>query len=132
MIDPSVQFLKTVREALVVLHKTLVDSERITYEQAVGPICSPHYFLQLLTRDPWFAWLQPFSQLIVSLDEALEEPVTEAGSQALIRRTGQLLVASETGDGFARHYFEALQRDPDVVMAHAEVMKLINPRQVAR
>ena len=113
------------------LHKTLVDSERVSYERTVGQIQSPNHFLQLLTRDPWFAWLQPFSQLIVAMDEAVEEkePLTLAGVDALAKQTRRLLVASENGDGFAGHYFDALQRDPDVVLAHAEVAKLIGPRQ---
>ena len=119
------------RNALLALHKALVDSERTSYEQTVGKIASPNHFLQLLTGDPWFAWLQPFSQLIVALDEALEEkePLTEARAEALMKQTGRQLTPSETGEGFSRHYFDALQRDPDVVLAHAEVLKLIAPRK---
>ena len=125
------QRLAELRHALLNLHKTLVDSERETYEKTVGLIQSRNQFLQLLTRDPWFAWLQPFSQLIVVMDEALEakEPLTMATVEALIKQTRGLLVASETGEGFSGHYFVALQRDPDVVLAHAEVSKLINPRK---
>jgi hypothetical protein len=41
-----------------------------------------------------------------------------------------LLVASEEGQGFARSYFEALQREPDVVMAHAEVGKCLKEFKV--
>src|SRR2546429_6774654 len=55
------------RNALLSLHKALVDSERVSYEQAIGAIQSPNHFLQLLTRDPWFAWLHPLSQLIVAM-----------------------------------------------------------------
>src|SRR5208283_5298812 len=119
------QRLSGLRNALLVLHKALVDSERVSYEQTIGAIQSPNHFLQLLTRDPWFAWLQPFSQLIVALDEALEEkePLTATAADALVKQTGRLLAASETGEGFSRHYYDALQRDPDVVLAHAEVLK---------
>jgi len=39
---------------LLQLHKALVDSERISYEQTMGPIPSPNHFLHLLTTDPWF------------------------------------------------------------------------------
>ena len=125
------QRLSGLRLALLKLHKALVDSERVSYEQTVGTITSPNHFLKLLTSDPWFAWLQPFSQLIVALDEAIEEkePLTAAGANALVKQTGQLLTASETGEGFSRHYFDALQRDPDVVLAHAEVTKLVAPRK---
>jgi hypothetical protein len=38
------------------------------------------------------------------------------------------LSASEGGQGFPRHYFDALQRDPDVVMAHAEAAKWFRQR----
>jgi hypothetical protein len=124
------QHLFGLRNALLVLHKALVDSERVSYEQTIGTIQSPNHFLQLLTKDPWFAWLQPFSRLIVALDEALEEkePLTSAKAEALVKQTVRLLAASEAGEGFSRHYFDALQRDPDVVLAHAEVLKLIGPR----
>lgn len=120
------QRLQSLRNALLSLHKALVDSERVEYEKTIGKIQSPNHFLQLLTSDPWFAWLSPLSQLIVSMDEALDpkEPLTTAGAEALAGQANRLLVASETGDGFPSHYFVALQRDPDVVLAHAEVAKL--------
>jgi hypothetical protein len=120
------QRLQELRNALLKLHKALVESERVTYEKTVGGIRSPNHFLQLLMSDPWFAWLQPVSQLIVAMDEALDakEPATDADAEALIKQTKLLLVASEDGEGFSRHYFDALQRDPDVVLSHAEVTRL--------
>ena len=123
--------LPELRDALLHLHKALVDSERAEYEKVVGAIPSPNHFLQLLTRDPWFAWLHPLSQLIVAIDEALdqEEPLTPADIEALTNQIRLLLVVSETGDGMSKHYFDALQRDPDVVLAHAAVAKLLGPRK---
>ncbi|MEW6683590.1 MAG: hypothetical protein AB1451_11815 [Nitrospirota bacterium] len=61
------------RNALLALHKALIDSERVSYEKAMGKIQSPNQFLHLLTSDPWFAWLQPLSSLIVSVDEILDQ-----------------------------------------------------------
>ena len=118
--------LETLRTSLLSLHKTLVESERVEYEHTVGKITSPNHFLHLLTNDPWFAWLSPLSQLIVAIDEALDakEPLTHAAVERLVKETAGLLVASETGESFAQNYFEALQRDPDVVMAQGEVTKL--------
>jgi hypothetical protein len=123
--------LTELRHALLKLHKALVDSEKVGYEKTMGQIKSPNHFLQLLTNDPWFAWLQPFSQLIVAMDEALdaEEPLTTAKVDALVHQSNVLLVVSETSEGFSGHYFQALQRDPDVVLAHAEVVKLRGPRK---
>jgi hypothetical protein len=79
-------------------------------------------------EDPWFAWLTPMTQLITAMDEMLEakkEPLTVAGVDAVVERVKTLLVATEGGEGFSRHYDEALQRNPDVVLAHAAVAKLI-------
>jgi hypothetical protein len=128
------QRLQKVRNALLRLHKVLVESERVTYEKTIGAIQSPNQFLQLLIDDPWFAWLQPLSQLIVAMDEAhdAKEPATDAAAQALIHQAKLLLVASEEGEGFSRHYFDALQRDPDVVLTHADVAKLLNAKKPTR
>jgi len=123
--------LEEARQTLLTLHKAIVDSERITYEKTVGPIQSPNHFLQLLTTDPWFAWLQPLSQLIVSMDEALDprEQLTDSIFDALLKQTRLLLTPSESSEGFARHYYDALQRDPDVVIAHGALMKQLGARK---
>jgi hypothetical protein len=126
--------LQALRAPLLNLHKALVDSERVEYEKTIGKIQSPNHFLQLLTNDPWFAWLSPLSQLIVSIDEALDgkEPLTGSAVAALIQQSARLLLPSETGSGFAKHYFEALQRDPDVVLAHGAVAGLLKtPKQTS-
>ena len=127
------QRLTDLRLALLKLHKALVDSERVGYEKTIGKIQSPNHFLQLLTNDPWFAWLHPLSQLIVAMDETLdaEEPLTVDKVDALAEQSKVMLVASESSDGFSGHYFEAMQRDPDVVLMHAEVVKLRKARKAS-
>jgi hypothetical protein len=119
------QGLAELREALLRLHKALMEFERIGYEKTFGKIASPYQFLQLLTNDPWFAWLRPVSQLVAAMDEMLEakEPLTVAGVKSLADQAKALLVAKTGGHEFSGHYDEALQRDPDVVFAHAEVVK---------
>src|ERR1051326_2701558 len=98
--------LEVLRLSLLNLHKALVDSERVEYEKTIGKIQSPNHFLQLLTSDPWFAWLSPLSQLIVSMDEALddEQTLSPANVDALVTQSQRLLVATETGEGFSKHY----------------------------
>lgn len=121
------QRLTELREALLRLHKALMESERAGYEQTFGKIVSPYQFLQLLTTNPWFVWLRPMSQLIAAMDEMLDakEPLMVAGVEALAGQAKALLVPTMAGEGFSRHYDEALQRDPDVVFAHAAVAKLL-------
>jgi hypothetical protein len=126
MTDTLRKRLEKVRVALLALHKALVDSERIGYEQTMGPIKSPNHFLELLMKDPWFVWLQPLSKLIVSMDTVLDakEPPDDAVVEALLKEAWILVSPSEIGEGFSHHYFDALQRDPNVILAHAEVTKL--------
>ena len=119
------------REALLRLHKALLESERASYERVFGKIGSSYQFLQLVTTDPWFAWLRPVTQLIVVMDELLEaeEPLTAAGVETLVGQVKALLVPTVDGEGFSKHYDEALQRDPDVVFAHAIAAKLIRSQE---
>ena len=110
------------RHALLDLHKALIDSERAVYETDVGPVQSPHHFFQLLTSDPWFAWLRPVSELIVLMDELLQgdEPVTDERASALVERTRTLLTDGHAR--FGRKYHDLLQRDPTVLVAHGAVI----------
>jgi hypothetical protein len=64
------------------------------------------------------------------MDEMLDakEPLTADGVESLIRQTGTLLVATADGDGFSRHYDEALQRSPDVILAHAAAARLFRSK----
>ena len=125
------QPLQELRDALLELHKALIESERTVYETNVGPIQSPHHFLQLLANDPWFAWLRPISQLIVAMDEALdaEEPLTSDGVDALMNESVFLLIPAERGGEFGERYMAALQRDPHVVLTHAKVAKRIGSKK---
>jgi hypothetical protein len=124
------QRLSALREALLHLHKALLESERISYEASLGQISSPYQFLHLVTNDPWFAWLAPVTRLVAAVDEKLDakEPLTAAEVELLVREAGALLVATTDGEGFSRHYDEALQRSPDVIMAHAATARIIRSK----
>jgi len=123
--------LLDLRDALTKLHKVLMESERVSYERTFGKVGSTGDFLQLVIRDPWFAWLHPISELIVSIDERLDDQksITPAAVDDFIKTARALLVATDTGHGFSKHYYEALQRDPDVVMAHGAVAKVFGTQK---
>jgi hypothetical protein len=121
--------LNSLKASLLDLHKALIESERIEYEKSFGKLNSQKRFLELLINDPWFAWLKPLSSIVIIIDELLESEVIEANEvQAVQKTTRELLVASEEGHGFASNYHEALQRTPDVILAHAAVMKVLKNR----
>jgi hypothetical protein len=122
--------LKQLRQGMLRLHKTLLDLERVGYERARGRIGNSYEFLQLVLKDPWFDWLHRLSELIVQIDETLdtrdpEQPATEEDAKALVTRAKSLLSPSETGSEFQKNYFLALQQSPDVVLLHAEIMRLL-------
>ena len=125
--DRTRERLRDVRRGLLGLHKTLLESERDTFERARGRIESSGEFLQLVMNDPWFAWLRHLSELIVQMDEMLDadEQATEEAANQSIDQARVMLRPSETGGLFEKNYFNALQRDPDVVLAHAGVVKLL-------
>ncbi|HJU04645.1 MAG TPA: hypothetical protein VJ692_05785 [Nitrospiraceae bacterium] len=126
MNDPDLQCVRDLRQGLLNLHKTLLESERVAFERFRGRVASSGEFLQLVITDPWFAWLHPLSELVVQIDEALDadDPLTVGDVNDLLGRVQRLLTPSEEGNGFEKHYYDALQRDPDVVLAHAEVAKV--------
>src|SRR6188472_3832679 len=102
------QQLPDVRSALLELHKALIEAERVSYEEAVGPIRSPNHFLELLTGDPYFAWLHPLSQLVVAIDEALDgkEPLTAEKAESLVDEARRQIVVSESVEGSPKRYVE--------------------------
>ncbi|HTM51754.1 MAG TPA: hypothetical protein VL285_23830 [Bryobacteraceae bacterium] len=119
--------LTDLRHGLLKLHKALLDSERLSYERTYGRIATRGEFFQLVIGNEWFGWLHQVSELVVQIDEMLdaEEPVTPVEATKVIDRTRLMLKPAEEGEGFAKRYFDAMQRDPDVVLAHAAVKKLL-------
>ena len=124
--DATRQRMEGTRRGLLRLHKALLDSERAVYEKEKGRV-SPGELLQLLIQDARFAWLRPFSEMVILIDEMLEiagdsdkSPAEQDGA-ALLEQVRLLLRPA----GEESRYYDALQRDPAVVQAHAEVSKLL-------
>jgi hypothetical protein len=118
--------LRAIRTALLVLHKALIDTERDRYARAHGPVDSPHQLLQLVLRDPWFAWLRPISELVVQADERLadDRPIAAGEADAYAAQATGLLQQELGGADFRREYQRSLQETPEVVVAHATVVRL--------
>jgi hypothetical protein len=119
--------MRELRLGLLRLHKTLLDAESESYERAHGQVTGGE-LLQLAINHEQFAWLHPVSELIVRIDELLDadEPATADDAEALLAGARALLKPSETGGGFGQKYFAAIQREPDVVLAHREVTRLLS------
>jgi len=117
--------LNTLRGGLLRLHLTLLDGAKAAYERDVQKITSTGQYFNLVLSDPWFAWLRELSQLIALVDETItldEPPATLVDAERLIGQARKMISPSEEGQGFPRKYWDAMQDEPDVVLAHRDMM----------
>jgi hypothetical protein len=127
-VDPRRRIMRSVREGLVKLHGALIIAEQQTYERLNGPVPSVEALIDLLQKDPWFTWLHPIADVLVRMDHLLDDDTTDITDDNVAHLMGEvdaLLHPSVQGEGFERAYYEALDRAPDVVLAHFQVRKLL-------
>lgn len=125
---PLTRTLEDARMGLLRLHKKLLDTERARYERDNGRIENGTALLQLVINDPFFAWLRRLSELVVEIDERLEgeEPMADADARAMLDQLRAMLKGDPDGDGFQRSYDRALQESPDVIIAHVEIIRVLD------
>lgn len=125
------QLLTQLRNSLVHLHRILLETEQIAYEQVRGRV-SKGELLQLVIHHDQFAWLHRLSELIVQIDDLLraDEPVLPDTIATLVADVRTLLTPFGVDSEFAEKYDAALQRHPDVVLAHAQVLSLLASRSM--
>jgi len=128
---PARQKLVALRQTLLQIHKSLLEMERRSYEKEHGKVSAGELF-RLVVDDPQFAWLHNISEFVVRIDEALssDEGVNGTDSHVAIALARKIFAPSETGDGFQKKYFDAIQKDPAVVMEHAELARLFHSEPV--
>src|SRR5258706_11623383 len=118
--------LDEVAEALRPLHKSLLDVVRLEYEREHGRIAHTGALFDLVTRDPFFAWLRPMSGLMAHIDELLDEPEPLPPARVRSLRARVEALVTEGDHPFAVRYLEILQSEPDVVMAHAQLRRALD------
>jgi hypothetical protein len=116
------------RRELLDLHRALVDSERREYERVRGRM-TDRAFLEALIGASELAWLGPLTSLIVRLEEAMEQDAAEDARAAAIAdcvaELRKLLRPNSAGFGFQRKYADAMQRSPEVVVAHGRAIAAV-------
>ena len=124
---PARQKLVALREALLQLHKSLLDMERRTYEKEHGKVSAGELFC-LVVDDAQFSWLHNISEFVVRIDESLatNEGVTDTDAHVAVSLARKIFAPTESGDGFQKKYYDAIQKDPAVVMEHAQLARLFN------
>jgi len=125
--SPAREKLIALRNSLLRIHKTLLDMERRNYERENGSVNAGELF-RLVVGHAQFAWLHNISEFVVRIDETLsaEAPVTPEDAATAMSLARKMFVPTESGDGFQKQYFNAIQKEPPVVMEHAELARLFN------
>ena len=123
----AVARLRALRTVVLALHKAALDAERGRYEQAHGPIGSPHQVLRLVMDDPFFAWLRPLSDFVIQTDIRLsdKQPVLPADVDRFASHLRSLVQSKSETDRFAVEYRRTLQDVPEVVVLHGKLMALL-------
>jgi hypothetical protein len=119
--------LEALREALLELHKAIVDAQTIAYERGHGRVESRGELLQLVVRDPEFAWIRALSALIAELDEWAESngESREEEIAAVVRALQTLIQPDGTNAEFTTRYWPLLQAAPEALVAHVRLWRLI-------
>lgn len=124
MNDADRSLLRELRNALLHLHKTLIDWQRAEYELDHGPMPATQ-LLQVIFNDKMFAWLRPMSGLIVAIDEALAAKPPESPAASPLIAQARDLAAPVAGTPYSERYQAALQEVPDAVLAHRDLVTLL-------
>ena len=119
--------LDKLRHALLELHKTLLDAQRIRYERENGRVESRGELLDLVLRDASFEWLRVLSALIARLDElaAVDDKDVSAEMRGVVDRL-RTLVRFEGNRGFTDPYREIIEAVPDALVAHVQLSRLLS------
>ena len=117
-----------VRVRLLRLRQTLLEMERKDFERTHGRVNSGE-MLQLVINHAQFAWLRMVSALVVQIDELIDadEPASAAAMISLIAAARHLFTESEDLE-FRQKYQAALQQEPEVVMTHSALVKLLRSK----
>jgi len=119
--------LVALRNTLLKLHKALLEMEKRAYVREHGQVNTGELF-RLVLDDPQFAWLHNISEFVVRVDETLsgDASVTPPDTRAAYTLAQKMFAPTESGDGFQKKYYDAIQLDPSVVMEHAELAKVFS------
>ncbi|HEX4948587.1 MAG TPA: hypothetical protein VFZ34_18070 [Blastocatellia bacterium] len=118
--------LDAVSQALLRLHKSLLDDERIIYEAANGTV-SPNEMFRLALGHPQFTWLGKILSLVAQLDEAasVRRPATETKAQSLLVEAHVLLKMEHEDQTFVARFQHALTRSTDASEKHKEALEIV-------
>ena len=96
----------------------MLAAERKNVERVHGAVSSAE-FLQIVSDPLRYGWLKPLTELVLAFDDDDVDPDT------LVERTRALLLPPEQSTPFGRRYLSLMQREPELVMRHSALARLL-------
>lgn len=119
--------LEELRNALLELHRAILQAQRLRYERDHGRVESRGELLQLVVRHPEFAWIRALSALIAQLDEWSQSQAQGRDEEiaATVRALKTLIQPDGTNEEFTSRYWPMLEITPEALVAHVRLWRLI-------
>ena len=109
--------LRDTSKALLPLHRHLINAAKSDYMFAFSKDVSSTQLVDLLQNDPFFAWLKPFTAVIVEIDEMVRKDFEPKDVAPIVSRIEALLAEPK--------YLEMLQQEVDIASAHAALRAVL-------
>ena len=119
--------VEELRQAVLALHKRMIDAQRIRYERLHGRIETTSEFLGLVLEHPEFEWIRAVSALVAQLDE-WREASEGSGAQeleAIVDALRKLIQPQGSNGGFTKKYWEMIESTPEVLIEHVKLTRVL-------
>ena len=118
-----------IRHALLDLHKSMIDAQRIIYERDHGRVETPAQFLGLVLEHPDFDWIRELSALMALLDEWREDSrdVESVALHDIVGALRSLIQRDSTSARFTERYWRMLDSTPEVLVGHVKLWRMLGP-----
>jgi hypothetical protein len=122
--------IKELSNRLKHVHKRFLELERQQAEKDLETRLSPFDFLQLLTKDHRYKWLQPLAALIAEMDAFIDESehVSRADFENLHQEIRSIL--STRGTKIAARLNEYINTDPELCLAQGALNEFIKSNKL--
>ena len=115
--------LNAISKSLMALHRRFLENEKVEAEKTLGHKLSPYEFLRVLTQEPDFKWLQPFSAMIIEIDTFADEADTILPADVLRLKNQVDFVLKEPR--IAARYQHYVDHDPLFIPLHLDLTRLL-------
>jgi hypothetical protein len=127
----STDDVRKLSRALLEFHKMLIDAARDEYVREHGIALSPAALLELLMGDSSFNWLQPLTQAIVAIDEAVANREDESMKAGVDKVSDLLATTADDPTSLSARALLYEGASPAISAAEQKVRALLDAAQAS-